>query len=84
MLLLAVNEFKFFFGETCRTVILLTVMLLTALGAGVDFLHGNYSDLKIKIGFAILNVIKRQYYRLFKQLFTNQILERKFHGLRRT
>ena len=53
MLLLSVDELKLFFGETSWTVILLSVSLLTPLSVLVNFLHGNYRDLKIKTSFAI-------------------------------
>ena len=48
VLFFSVDELELFFGETSWTVVFLSIVLLTSIGVLVDFLHGNYSNLKIK------------------------------------
>jgi len=53
VLFFSVDELELFFGETSWTVVFLSIVLLTSIGVLVDFLHGNYSNLKIKPIYAL-------------------------------
>ena len=49
VLFFSIDEFELFFRETSWAMILFSIVLLTSIGILVDFLHGNYSNLKIKL-----------------------------------
>ena len=47
MLFLSINEFKLFFRESGRTMIVFSICLLTSVSTRINFLHGNYRFLKL-------------------------------------